>query len=229
MNNIQLSKIRKAYDLTVEQYHNNIDPMDAVPIEFKKSPEFIKFEKEELFSSNSNSPENKEFLNPLKGMKFLDAGCCANLINYNLNEWSSIYYGVDISPKLINATKNYVKNNNINIGGLYIAEIKEVPFEDNFFDIASLIGVLEYVDLEYIESALKEMNRVLKSGSKMVVDIPNMDHSLVNVMFKLEEYLERPEIPIKRKDFEEILISNFKIKKRDDNRVMLKYFLETKK
>lgn len=71
-------------------------------------------------------------------MKFLDVGSCANLITKELYKWPSEYYGIDISPKLIEATKNFVKKNSIKIGGLYEEEVSNMHFEDNFFDICGV-------------------------------------------------------------------------------------------
>jgi len=226
----QLQQVSNAYDLTVKQHREMIDPLANVPDEFRRSKEFRDFQQEagpEV--TGSNVPENKQFLDPKSGMKFLDAGCCANLANYRFDKWPSEYYGVDISPALVNAMKGFVTHDGISVGDLKVAELTDLPFGDDFFDIASVIGVLQYVDLNYCESALQELNRVLKNGSRMVVDIPNLGHAHVHTMFKLEEYLGRPNIPKSRKEFEGILTPLFTIVKMDDSRVVLKYFVQTKK
>jgi ubiquinone/menaquinone biosynthesis C-methylase UbiE len=115
------------------------------------------------------------------------------------------------------------------VGSLNVAEVVALPFDDDFFDIAAVIGVLEYADFAYCESALQELNRVLKNGSRMVVDILNMEHAHVQIMFKLEEYLGRPNIAKSRTEYEAILAPLFETVEVDDSRVMLKYFVETKK
>jgi ubiquinone/menaquinone biosynthesis C-methylase UbiE len=225
----QVEKIRLAYDLTVEQYNKGIDPLEKVPEEFKNSADFKAFMKAAGPSlTGSNAPGNKEYLIPKKGMAFLDAGCGANLAVYGFYKWLSTFYGVDISPALIDTMQKFVKKNKIQIGGLYVAEIIDMPFEDNTFDIALLIGVLEYYSLEYTKKALEEMNRVLKPDAKLVVDIANLMHPHVDIMFKLEEYLKRPNIPKSREDFEKILKPLFSIDKIDDSKVMLKYFVHNR-
>ena len=222
----QLERIRKAYDLTVEQYKKGINSFDGIPIEIRNSSGFkdIIADKGKL---NSSAPDIKEYLNPEHRMRFLDAGCCANLANYRLDKWGSTYYGVDIAPALINAMKDFVKHNQISIGGLCETEITKLPFDDSFFDIAAVIGVLEYCSFGYTKTALSELNRVLKIQSKMVLDIPNLEHPHVNTMFKLEEYLGRPNIPKSRSAFEQIMGSLFLVERVDDSRVMLKYFVKT--
>ncbi len=183
----QLQQIRSAYDLTVKQHNEKIDPLANVPDEFKCSKEFKNFQQDTGSEiTGSNAPENKQFLDPKSGMEFLDAGCCANLVNYRFDQWASTYYGVDISPALIDAMKSLATHHEISVGNLQVAELAVLPFDDDFFDIASVIGVLEYADLDYCKAALCELNRVLKNGSRMVIDIPNMGHPQVQTMFKLE-------------------------------------------
>lgn len=105
----QLNRIRKAYDLTVEQYRHGIDPLAPVPEAFKNSSEFKTFVAESKKRCNSNASENKAYLDPQPGMRFLNTGCCANLANYRFDQWPSLYYGVDISPALIEAMQEFVK------------------------------------------------------------------------------------------------------------------------
>ncbi len=224
----QLDRIRRAYDLTVEQYRNGIDPLTNIPDEIRNSDFFISLasEREPL---NSSSADIREYLAPEPGMRFLDAGCCANLANYRLDEWSSTYYGIDISPALVEAMKEFAEQQEIQIGGLEVAEIAKLPFDTDFFDIAAVIGVLEYYDLDYTGKSLSELSRVLKPDSKLVLDIPNEEHPHFTDMLKLEEYLERPDIRKQRNEFEELLSSIFKIERTDDSRVMIKYFVRSVK
>ena len=91
-----------------------------------------------------------------------------------------------------------------------------------------MIGVLEYYSLEYTKKTLKEINRVMKPSAKLVVDIPNLTHPHVNIMFQLEAYLKRSNIPKSREDFERILKPLFLIDKVDDSKVMSKYFVRKK-
>jgi len=224
----QLEKIRKAYNLTVEQYRKGINPNQDIPAEIKNTP----FYKSLISGDNalgSGAPDIKEYLRPTPGMKFLDAGCSANLFNYRLDRWPSTYYGVDISPELINAMKGFAASQNITIGGLYVADISKLPFDDNFFDIAIIIGVLEYFTLAYIKKALIELNSVMKQGSRVVLDIPNKDHPHVNDMAALEKYLGRPNFIRKRSEFEKLMTPLFSIERIDDSHVMLKYFMKTLK
>jgi len=223
----QLDKIRKAYDLTVTQYRNGMNPLENVPEEIKNS-DFFKSLASGSGQLSSGTADIKDFLAPEPGMRFLDAGCSGNLANYRPDRWPSTYYGVDISPALINAMKEFAERQKIQIGGLEVAEISKLPFEDDYFDIASIIGVLEYCTLEYIGTSLSEIKRVLKPGSRAVMDIPNEDHPHVTDMMKLEEFLERPNILKPRAEFKEMLSSLFSIERIDDSQVMIKYFVRSR-
>ena len=224
----QLEKVRKAYDLTVEQYNQGLDPLQDVPEEIRNST-FYESLVAEGNAYNSSAADIKDYLAPETGMRFLDVGCAANLVNYRLNRWPSTYYGVDISPALIKTMKGFVVNQKISIGGLYVADMTRLPFEDNFFDIAAVIGVLEYCTLVYMGKALVELHRVLKPGSRVVLDMPNRNHPHVNDMVKLEEYLNRPNFIHSRSEFEVLLEPLFIIDRLDDSRVMLKYFVRKRK
>jgi len=221
----QIKVLKKAYDRTVENFKKGVNDLDLLPEDFKNSAEFLKLQKAK-YTCHSGSPDIKEYLQPKKGMNFLDVGCCANLINYGLDKWPSNYYGIDISPKLIKAVKAFVAKNKIKIGGLFVSEAAKMPFKNNFFDIAACIGVLEYFDESYICHVLRELHRVLKSGGRLVVDMPNLENQDVKTMFQLEAHLGRPRFNLPtEKVFEKELRKNFTIDKKDDNSLMVKYFV----
>jgi ubiquinone/menaquinone biosynthesis C-methylase UbiE len=225
-----LNVISKAYDKTVDNFNEGIEDEDLLPDDFKNSERYKRFKK--IISSNPNGSEDSQifnYLNPKSGMKFLDVGSCANLICKKLHEWPSEYYGIDISPKLIKASQNFVKRNNIKIGGLCVAEVAKMPFENNFFDICAVIGVLEYFDTTYIKKSLKELYRVIKSNGKIVVDMPNLEHPDCKTMIKLEGYLgrTRENIP-SNEEFETELKKLFSIEK-VNSQIMTSYFARAKK
>jgi SAM-dependent methyltransferase len=223
----QLERIRDAYDLTVEQYHRGIDPLAVVPYEFKNTPEFKDFLQSSSRCSSAN-PDIKDYLSPATGMRLLDAGCCANLANHHFDRWPSLYYGVDLSPRLIESMQKFAVREKLAVGGLFVAEISSLPFEKVFFDIAMMIGVLEYCSLSYIKDTLRELSRVMKPEAKVVLDIPNANHPHYPIMVKLEEYLERPHLGFSRESFEESLKKHFTIERTDDSQVMVKFFVKNK-
>ncbi|MBU1338668.1 MAG: class I SAM-dependent methyltransferase [Acidobacteria bacterium] len=226
MDQKQKDKIQAAYDKTVEDFLNGISPLAVVPNSFKQSKKFRHFLRDtDPALTGSEAPEIMEFLQPAEGDKLLDVGCCANLATKRFDKWPSLYFGIDISPALIQAMQNFVREADITIGGLEIAEMTALPYPDSIFDLAMVIGVFEYVDMDYARSAVRELARVLKPGARLVADLPNPAHPHLLTMFRLEEYLGRPNILKSRTSFEKILSSCFRIVSTDDSQVMIKYFM----
>lgn len=219
----RLKKIAKAYDLTVVEYFHDIDPMAKVPAKFRNSPAVKRFLKKS--SGNRSQRAIRSYLRPKKGMKFLDVGSCANMFNHDYGGWTSTYYGVDISPALVKAMRNVAKNRGIRIGGLKVADMAAMPFDDRFFDIAAVIGVLEYWNLAYCKRALRELHRVLKANARVVLDMPNLAHPDTPIMRQLEGYLGRPHATVNRQQFESVLLRYFSIDRIDDSGAMLTYFI----
>lgn len=222
-----LPRIASAYDLTVQDYVRGIDPLASLPEEFRKSEKLAAL-LDDAVSCNSGAPENREFLDPREGLRFLDVGCAASLVNYDLGSWPSHYYGVDISPNLVEAMRSYAHDQGIAIGGLHVAEFAELPFDNEFFNIAAVIGVLEYCPFDYVELGLEELSRVIEPTARVVLDIPNPTSPHVETMLRLEEHLGQPAIVHSRGEFEQALERHFAIERADDSHVMLKYFLSRK-
>ena len=220
----QLKIIRNAYDDTVERYNNGLSDLDFLPDEFKESAEFKRF-RDLMSTCNSGDPGIKDYLEPKNGLRYLDIGSCLNLMEYDLYQWPSNYYGIDISQKLIRVAKSFINTNRIKIGGLLVAEISNLPFDNNYFDIASAIGVLEYYELAYITQALKELNRILKRKGKLVIDMPNERHPDIHTMVEYESYLGRTRKNIPSEDeFVDELKRFFIIDKVADAQIMIQYF-----
>jgi len=224
----QVEAIARAYDRTVDNHKNGIRDEDLLPEEFSKSPAFVRMSRAG-YVCNSGAADIREFLSPMKRMKFLDVGCCANLTNYLLHKWPSAYYGIDVSAKLVSAMRGYCDRNGIVIGDLREAETGAIPFPDCYFDIASCIGVLEYFDMAYIAKSLSELHRVLKPQGRLVLDMPNPENPDTATMIKMETYLGRGrgEVP-PTAAFEKAANMLFRITAKNDSSLMIKYFLTRK-
>ena len=68
----QLTRIRRAYDLTAEQYAKGIDAYAAVPKHIQNMPGYREIIHNPLIGSGAS--DIKEYLKPERGMRFLDAG-----------------------------------------------------------------------------------------------------------------------------------------------------------
>jgi ubiquinone/menaquinone biosynthesis C-methylase UbiE len=107
-----------------------------------------------------------------------------------------------------------------------VAEVSNLPFINDYFDIATAIGVLEYYEMEYIMAALGELNRIVKKDGRLVIDMPNEKHPDVNTMIEYESYLDRPRKAIpSEEEFVVELKRFFLIEEVDNSQLMIKYFL----
>ena len=221
----QLKIIREAYDQTVDHHDAGLCDLDFLPEPFKKSAAFKRFQGL-INACNSSDPSIRQFLKPRRGQNYLDIGSCINLMGYGLHRWPSLYYGVDVSTRLIRVTDSFVRSNQIDIGGLFAADVSHLPFRNDHFDIAAAIGVFEYYEIEYMQLSLKELHRILKNDGRIVIDMPNERHPDVSTMVEYESYLGRPrERIIPREEVERALADFFIIDDVDDSRIMIQYFL----
>ncbi len=73
-------------------------------------------------------------------------------------------YVTDILPEALNLVPDELCHQKI------IADACQLPFEDNFFDIAVSFDVFEHIENDV--KAVSEVHRVLKKGGKLVYSVP---------------------------------------------------------
>ncbi|HUI89086.1 MAG TPA: class I SAM-dependent methyltransferase [Anaerolineales bacterium] len=120
---------------------------------------------------------------------FLDIGCgtgwavgqAANLVNDQ-----GLFYGVDLSPKMVEKAKsNFSGKENFHF---LQANSESIPLDDDFFDI--IICTNSFHHYLHPEKVLKEMRRLLKSGGKLYLLDPVADSWIIkfwDVLAKLKE------------------------------------------
>lgn len=102
-----------------------------------------------------------------KGAVVLDAGCGNG--NYIIDEnrkkigWA---VGVDLSKE--------ATSKNICLDEIRYSNLEKLPFENNKFDLAVSLWVLEH--LKHPENMLKEVHRVLKPGGFFLFATPNLNY-----------------------------------------------------
>ena len=233
----QLELVAKSYDRHFVEYEKKDAPSyDNLPDRITNDPDYSLYKKElETGSGGSECISIKDYLSPSINMNFIDLGCCLNLMLKGYDEWTSTYYGVDISKETIKLLNEYVDKKSLVIGNLYQGSIHETPYEDNYFDIGACIGVLEYFEKGFVEKAIMEAHRILKPNGKLVLDIPNIKSPTGRIMMLIEEYLGRPDkFNLLPQEFESMLQNYFEIEKtnRFDNEsenMGFGYYLRCKK
>lgn len=228
----QLEQIMNSYDYAIDIGRKGIDPYKKIPSYIMNDPDYHLYQKasQEGLLCDSGSFELKEFLAPQRGMKFVDLGCCLNLMLRNYDQWDSDYSGIDISPKTIELLEEYVKEKQIKVEALYCGSIHNTSFESNYFDLAACIGVFEYFEKEFIEVALAEMYRIIKANGKLVVDVPNIGNPICRIAMMLEDSLGRTDkYDLSADEFESMLSNKFEIIEKKSFEAMIQYYLRCQK
>ncbi|MCK5128330.1 MAG: class I SAM-dependent methyltransferase [Clostridiales bacterium] len=185
--NTQLELIAKSYDKAIELGRQGIDLYNDLPECITSDPDYPIFQKmsEEGGSSDSKRKEIREYLSPDANMKFIDLGCCLNLMFGGYDEWPSSYHGVDISSKTIQLLHEFVAGKELPLGSLYCASIHATPFDANYFEIGACIGVLEYFEKDFVVKAIMEAHRIINPDGKLVLDVPDMGSPEYRITMKL--------------------------------------------
>ncbi|MBI9010894.1 MAG: class I SAM-dependent methyltransferase [Clostridiales bacterium] len=222
--------VAESYDKGIEEGSKGINLYENLPDYITSHPDYTVYAKlQKEVGQDSKRKEVKDFLTPQVGMKLVDLGCCLNLMFNDYDKWDSKYYGIDISKKTIQLLENVIKSNGLEVGGVYLGSIHETPFEDNFFDIAACIGILEYFEEEFIGNAIREAHRIIKPKGRFVLDIPNLESPVFEVSKLIEEYIGRPDkFNLSVDEFNYIIKDYFEVERTEKVVGMIQYFLVKK-
>ena len=131
-----------------------------------------KFQKTQLDSYSKTNISEKRLetcfgfpLTELKDKKILEAGSGSGRFTEILLKYGAIVYSFDLSNAVEANYRNNMPNDNLT---LFQADIREIPFDDEFFDFSLCIGVLQHTP-NTVDS-IKELNRVLKKNGMLVID-----------------------------------------------------------
>ena len=128
-------------------------------------------------------------LNIQPDVHFLDIGCGTGWAigqAENLVDGKGLFYGVDLSPKMIEKAKtNFDGKDNFHF---LQANSESIPLDDNFFDI--IICTNSFHHYLHPDKTLKEMRRLLKSNGKLYILDPLANSWIIkfwDVLAKLKE------------------------------------------
>ena len=114
----------------------------------------------------------------LEGDRVLDLGCGNGRLTELLKYSNIEYVGIDGSQKLIKLAKEKYPNSKFIQGN-----VLKLPFEDNSFDKVISIAVLHHIPSEELRvQFFKEIKRILKPNSKLILTVWNFWPSLFNLM-----------------------------------------------
>lgn len=72
------------------------------------------------------------------------------------------------------------KNIDSQEGSQVQADVRKLPFEDNYADVIEAIHIVEHFFVDQIDEVLKEWKRVMKDGGEIIIEVPCMEKILVN-------------------------------------------------
>jgi len=100
--------------------------------------------------------------------KILDLGCGNGISSRLLNQAGFDVVGTDISPLFLEEARNW-ENPKLRY---QVCDVLELPFDNDSFDVICSNELIEH--LPDVETALKEMIRVVRNGGKVVLSGPNL-------------------------------------------------------
>ncbi|NCN58635.1 methyltransferase type 11 [Candidatus Roizmanbacteria bacterium CG22_combo_CG10-13_8_21_14_all_38_20] len=112
-----------------------------------------------------------KYFSQKRGLKILDAGCGAGAALGYLSQYGETI-GVDISDEALKFARKR--------GKVKKADIANLPFKDNSFDLVFCYGVLYHVWVKDERKALDEFYRVLKKGGTLLLEEPAYDWFMGN-------------------------------------------------
>ena len=84
-------------------------------------------------------------------------------------------FGIDISEKGKEITEKKVKEKNLKNVHLKIADMHDMPFENNFFDAAIAIYTLNHNTLAGLEKTISELERILKPKGILIATLISIE------------------------------------------------------
>lgn len=148
--------------------------------------------------------------------KILDAGCGPGRDLETFNELECNTFGVDITKKFVDIAKTRNPQSHISVG-----DIRNLKFENCFFDAIWSCAVLSHIEKEFIPSVISEFFRVLKPDGYISIlvregygfefvedDFKGVKRFFVN--YQADEFIEY----LENAGFEMICFSSFNEKER---------------
>jgi len=120
---------------------------------------------EEFLAKQRASKANSFISNIQRKGKLLDIGCGSYpyfLISTKFKE----KYGIDPSVNI-----SLVKEKNIYLSKANISK-KKLPFENNYFDVVTMLAVFEHIEHDNLNFVLSEIKRVLKKNGIFIITTP---------------------------------------------------------
>ena len=127
-------------------------------------------------------------LNSFTGKIILDYGCGPghDILNIALNSKFKKIYACDISHKIIKIAQSRCRLHKIKTSFHLLEKDKNIPFNNNYFDIINCNGVLQHIEND--EKTLTQFKKILKKNGAIQIMIYNKN----SIWFHLHAGFELP-------------------------------------
>lgn len=98
---------------------------------------------------------------------FLDIGCGLGRHSLYMAKNGFDVSGFDLSEFSVNTVLEKAKENNLTLNKFVVADMLNIPFEDNSFDCILAMNVISHTDKKGFLQILNEINRVLKENGEV--------------------------------------------------------------
>jgi tRNA (uracil-5-)-methyltransferase TRM9 len=131
------------------------------------APGWYNFRHHSIFTN-----ELEELAGRWRGGKLLNVGCGHGPDFVPFKERFELY-GIDISDKMLEQAGKYAEKYQFHVN-LAQADVREMPYEDEYFDYAIAVATLHHIEGEEERlKALRELKRVLKPGGEAFITVWN--------------------------------------------------------
>ena len=118
---------------------------------------------ENFLARRRSSMADRLIPDKLRNGKILDIGCGTNPVFLSKTLFKE-KYGLD--------KVRSINNRDIHLIHHDFEEIQSLPFRDNYFDVITLLAVIEHVHPQHVPSVLHETRRVLKPQGIIILTTP---------------------------------------------------------
>ncbi len=115
-----------------------------------------------------------------KDSKILDLGCGNGISSRLLHQANFDVVGTDISPLFLQDARNWESLHDGPKLRYQVCDVLELPFEDESFDVICSNELIEH--LPDVETALKEMVRVVRQDGRVLLSGPNLCSPLTSLI-----------------------------------------------
>lgn len=105
-------------------------------------------------------------------VRILDAGCGAGVFMKELLGFGYSVVGIDLSDNMLKQARRLIKNYGPDKALCMQADVEQLPFDDDSFDVVLCVGVLSYIKND--AEAIHEISRVVMNDGIVIIAIPNI-------------------------------------------------------